>query len=240
MNIARTTIAGSVRPVRMGRGKPAAGSAGNGAPAVGDVSSVLGLSEAELTPNVRAAISTLLDEVDTLRREVEAMRGRAVQLERLADEDSLLPVANRRAFVRELSRMMGWAERYGSPGCLLYFDVDNLKLVNDSHGHAAGDACLKRIGETMMSNVRGSDIVGRLGGDEFGIIMTHCDPQTAADKAQCLLALIEAEPLVWHGASIPISLSVGLCPFSGSEQPIDMLHAADRAMYRQKGRALHG
>lgn len=203
----------------------------------GDGTSFLGLSEEELTPNVRIALAALLEEAEGLRGELAAMRGRVQELGRLADEDSLLPMANRRAFLRELARMTAFARRYGSSVCLLFFDVDDLKRVNDTHGHAAGDAGLRRIADIIVANVRGSDVVGRLGGDEIGVIMAHCDLATAKDKAESLVALVEAEPLAWQGHAIPLSLSVGVCPFTGSETAADLLAAADRAMYQAKGRA---
>ncbi|MBX6321780.1 MAG: GGDEF domain-containing protein [Rhodospirillaceae bacterium] len=202
--------------------------------------SLLGISDAELSARARAVLVGLLCELAAAHRELDRVRACAMQLERLADEDTLLPIANRRAFVRELTRMMAFARRYETPGCLLFFDVDNLKRINDGHGHAAGDAGLRHIAELLQANIRSSDILGRLGGDEFGVIMARCDPATAAEKAQWLVELVESRPLAWDGQLIPLSLSVGLCPFSGHEDVTAMLQAADRAMYRQKGREPRG
>ena len=85
----------------------------------------------------------------------------------LADEDSLLPVINRRAFVRELSRAMSFAQRYTQPSSLAFFDVNNMKTINDELGHAAGDAALMHVAEMLLEHVRHSDVVGRLGGDQW-------------------------------------------------------------------------
>ncbi len=209
--------------------------AGAGTPrSVADIASVAGLSEAELSPAVRAALTTLMEEVHRLRRELDRSARRIEYLERLADEDALLPMANRRAFVRELSRMVSFAERYGLTGTVLYFDVNNLKRINDQHGHAAGDAALKKIAEVLLTNVRESDVVGRLGGDEFGVILTQADEAAGAEKAAALAALIAATPLEWDGISIPLSVAYGLNPFSGAGGADDALRAADRAMYQQK------
>lgn len=208
---------------------------GAGTPrSVADVASVAGLSESELSPAVRAALTTLMEEVHRLRRDLERSRHRIEHLERLADEDALLPMANRRAFVRELSRMVSFAERYGLTGTVLYFDVNNLKRINDQHGHAAGDAALKKIAEVLLANVRESDVVGRLGGDEFGVILTQADEAAGAEKASALAGLIAASPLDWDGISIPLSVAYGLNPFSGAGGADDALRAADRAMYQQK------
>src|SRR5882724_6798893 len=103
-----------------------------------DTASFLGLTETELSPSVKAALQTLLEEVARLRDELHRTRKRIAHLERLADEDAMLPIANRRAFVRELTRIMSYSERYGSPGSVLYFDLNGMKGINDSFGHAAG------------------------------------------------------------------------------------------------------
>lgn len=201
---------------------------------VADVTSVAGIDVAELTPAVRAALTALMEEVHHLRRELDRSRQRIEHLEQLADEDAMLPIANRRAFVRELSRMVSFAERYGLTGTVLYFDVNNLKKINDQFGHAAGDLALRKIAEILLANVRESDVVGRLGGDEFGVILTQADESTAREKAASLEALIAASPLEWEGAQIGLSVAYGLHLVTGSGGADDALHAADRAMYEQK------
>ena len=201
---------------------------------IADVASIAGLDEAELSPGVRAALSALMEEVHRLRGELDRSRRRIEHLERLADEDSLLPMANRRAFVRELSRMVSFAERYGNTGMVLYFDVNNLKQLNDQYGHAAGDAALKKIAEVLLANVRESDVVGRLGGDEFGVILVQVDEAGGREKAASLAALIAASPLEWGGKTIELSVAYGLNPLTGAGGADHALHAADQAMYQQK------
>ena len=137
MRITDTRPAGAPNAPRP-RVKPAAA----GGRSVADVVTVMGLAEADLSPGVRAALLTLMEEVERLRRELQLSRGRIEHLERLADEDTLVPLANRRAFLRELSRMMSFVERYATASSVLYFDVNDLKKINDAHGHAAGDAAL--------------------------------------------------------------------------------------------------
>src|SRR5919197_911150 len=121
-----------------------------------------GIPEAELTPRVREALLQLMGEVDQLRRQLDESRARIAFLERLADEDALMPIANRRAFIRELSRMMAFAERYDTPASVVYFDLNGLKQINDTWGHAAGDAALQHVSRTLVESVRNSDVVGRL------------------------------------------------------------------------------
>src|SRR3546814_5559116 len=100
-------------------------------------------------------------EVYALRQELEEVRQRAGYLEQLADQDTLEPVLNRRAFIRALGRMAAFDERYGAAGAVLYFDVNGLKALNDTHGHAAGDAVLKRVCEILLRATRASDVAGR-------------------------------------------------------------------------------
>ena len=200
-----------------------------------DSASILGVPEAELTPKVRAAIMTLMEEVERLRRDLAGAQTRLSQLEQLADQDTLAPVANRRAFVRELSRIISYGQRYGTASSLIYFDVNGFKQINDTHGHAAGDAALLHVADTLTRQVRGSDVVGRLGGDEFGVILTHTDEQTANVKAAALAADIAAMPVPWGDDHFTVSVAYGVAGFAGDETTAgDAMAAADKAMYAHK------
>ncbi len=199
-----------------------------------DVATIMGVPEPELTPKVRAAIDRLMAEVQSLREELGRARRRVEYLEQLADRDPLAPVLNRRAFVRELTRMIAFAERYGVSGSVLYFDVDGMKRINDTWGHAAGDAVLKHVAEVLLRDVRASDIVGRLGGDEFGIILAHADARAAAAKAGTLAEAIAAEPVSWHDEALELGVSHGIYTFAGGEAVDEALNAADHAMYASK------
>lgn len=199
-----------------------------------DVASVMGIPETEFTPKVRSAILSLLAEVERLRRNVEESRSRIAHLEKLADEDPLAPVANRRAFVRELSRAMSFAERYGGPASLLYLDIDNMKRINDAFGHGAGDAAIRFVAHTLIANVRESDTVGRLGGDEFAVILANTDETAAHEKGALLARAIEQGPFLWEGQPVPIAVTFGAFSFAGGVDAAKVLAEADRAMYAKK------
>lgn len=199
-----------------------------------DVAVLAGVPEAELTPKVRSALMTLLNEVRRLRGELEQSHKRIAFLETLSDQDALLPLINRRAFVRELSRFLSFAERYGTPGCVLYLDLDEMKRVNDAYGHAAGDALLKHVADLLLANLRSSDIVGRLGGDEFGVILINASRPDAERKAGLLARRIAETPLHWQGEEIHASVSWGVYGFSGGDDVDGTLRAADEAMYANK------
>jgi diguanylate cyclase (GGDEF)-like protein len=201
---------------------------------ISDATSILGIPEHELTDKVRAAIMKLMAEVDRLRQEMEQTKKRISYLENLADQDTLVPVANRRAFVRELTRMISFSERYDAPSSLLFFDIDAMKEINDRFGHAAGDAALIHIVDLLVNKVRSSDLVGRLGGDEFGVILAQADQATANEKARLLVEAIENLPFSWQGYPIRLNVTVGAYTFRGGDNAGEALAAADRAMYKQK------
>ena len=197
------------------------------------------IADAALAPELCEAFVRLTAERDRLRNELAKARGKITALERLADEDTLTPVANRRAFVRELTRMIAFAHRYGVPASLVYFDINNMKQINDVHGHPAGDAALHHIATVLRDNIRASDTVGRLGGDEFGVLLAQTDEQQAHGKAAALAEAIAETPLRWGKARVPVSAAYGVYAFSGSDKWRHVIAAADRAMYAQKRAVVH-
>ena len=195
---------------------------------------VLGIPEAEQTPRVKAAVARLIDEVIALRRELESAKRRLDELETLADEDPLVAVLNRRAFVRELTRAKGVLERYGTKASLIYIDLNNFKEINDRYGHAAGDAALVQVAESIRKSVRGTDIIGRLGGDEFGVILIRATRDQAQMRALAIAKSIEAKPCEHEGRSFALSIAYGVYEIAASGDVESALAGADRAMYEHK------
>ncbi len=210
-----------------------AGAQVRGATAI-DTATFLGISEPEMTPAVKEAVQTLLTEIDDLRGEVSRLKGRLAEVADLADRDALTPLLNRRALVRELGRIRTFAQRYGTAASLVYFDLDDLKGVNDRFGHAAGDAALKAVAERLLASVRDSDIVGRMGGDEFAVILVQADQAVAEAKAQSLARAIEGEPLSFGDWSAPLHVSYGVREITQDAEPEALIAAADAAMYAKK------
>ena len=173
-------------------------------------------------------------ELARLRAENAALQAEVATLKTLADHDALTPVLNRRAFVRELTRAMAFSKRYGAPACLLYLDLDGFKAVNDRHGHLAGDAALKRIADILVANVRESDVVGRMGGDEFAVLLQQADLDAARTKAAGLAALIAADPFEAAGERVMLGASFGVRAFEGQEGAETWLAEADAAMFVRK------
>jgi len=202
--------------------------------AAGPSANVLGIPEAEFTPKVRDAIMGLMSEVESLRRELNQTRIRLEDMEKAADQDGMLPLLNRRAFVRELTRYIGMTGRYNMPVSLIYFDLNHLKKTNDTYGHAAGDAVLTHFAEVLSKNVRESDCVGRLGGDEFGVLLSHANQTQALKKADSLAATLHASPTQWNGTTIPVSFAYGAFELKSGDNPDTAMARADQAMYAHK------
>lgn len=196
--------------------------------------SEIGLSEEDLTPKARAALVALLEENERLRQSLATARARVARFEQLADCDSLVPAFNRRAFMRELRRTISYGARYASVNSVLYFDINGMKEINDTLGHAAGDAALMRIARVLDANLRDSDIVGRLGGDEFGVILKNANAERARKKAASLAHALAAEPVHWQGWPIPVEAAFGVHEISEEDTALSALYAADQSMYAQK------
>jgi diguanylate cyclase (GGDEF)-like protein len=223
----------SVAQVAYARRVEATGSA-TGLDTIMPAASVLGIPEAEFTPRVRDAIMGLMSEVDNLRRELNQTRARLEDMEKAADQDGMLPLLNRRAFVRELTRYIAITGRYNTPASLIYFDLNHLKKTNDTHGHAAGDAVLHHFADVLVKHVRDSDCVGRLGGDEFGVLLSHANQEKALKKADALAAALQASPTQWNGQTIPVSFAYGAFELKPDDNPDVAMARADQAMYEQK------
>jgi diguanylate cyclase (GGDEF)-like protein len=200
----------------------------------GEALGIPGIAADALSPEIRAKVARLAAERNRLRGELAKARGRIASLERLADEDSLTSVPNRRAFVRQLTRTIAFTHRYGVPASVVYFDLNDMKQINDRHGHPMGDAALRHIARVLRENIRSSDIVGRLGGDEFGVILAQTDEVQAHGKGAALAKAIAETPLRQGGVTIAITAAYGVYAFSRTDDPQHAIEAADRAMYQQK------
>ncbi len=201
---------------------------------ISDTTSIMGIPESELTPKVRDAIMTLMEEVDNLRRSVEGMTKRLEHAEKLADQDPLLPIYNRRAFVRELTRVQATVERYNSHASLIYIDLNGFKEVNDTYGHQAGDHVLSEFSIRLAASVRETDIVGRLGGDEFGLILSRTDQEAAATLTTRFPAELERNPIYWEGTRLDVGMSYGIVSIEPGVNAEQALNTADDKMYQQK------
>ncbi len=179
-------------------------------------------------------VEQLIREVNSLRGQVAQLQERVQQLDLLAHEDSLVALPNRRGFIRALERMIDRVNRYDEKAALMFVDLDGLKLINDTFGHQAGDEALIQVARLLVQGVRRSDVVGRIGGDEFAILLIHSDEETASETSTRLVDLISTSDFVHDGQSLPLSVAIGAALVHGDDTPESAMARADLEMYRQK------
>jgi diguanylate cyclase (GGDEF)-like protein/PAS domain S-box-containing protein len=166
-------------------------------------------------------------------QDISERRDLAQRLEYLIDHDFLTGLANRRRFEQELSREAGRVARYGAPGAVLLVDLDNFKGVNDAFGHKAGDDLLKGVAGALRHRIRQTDLLARIGGDEFGVLLPEADADQAQVVANGIVKALGQHVAVLGDQSIPVTASVGLAMFDRLSAT-EVLACADVAMYEAK------
>ncbi|WP_324778579.1 EAL domain-containing protein [Thiobacillus sedimenti] len=168
-------------------------------------------------------------------QDVSQARKLAHQLSHQASHDSLTGLANRREFEHRLDAALESAQREGKRHVLLYLDLDQFKVVNDTCGHVAGDQLLAQLGNLLGHKVRNSDTLARLGGDEFGVLLEGCDLERGEQIAESLCQSVADFRFVWKDKIFPIGVSIGLVEINdSSENSAAVLSAADAACYVAK------
>jgi diguanylate cyclase (GGDEF)-like protein len=176
----------------------------------------------------------LVDENRKLKSIIADLRGQIRVLEILSDSDPLVPLPNRRAFVREVERAIAAAARHSTPSALLFVDIDGLKAMNDAHGHSAGDALLIHVAHRLKRCVRAGDMVARIGGDEFALLLDQADEAAARVKAAALSADLALHSLPVRDTSVAIKLSIGIAIVTREDSAESVIARADAAMYAQR------
>lgn len=150
--------------------------------------------------------------------------------------DELTQLPNRRHFMAELEQAIIIGQQRGSSFAVLYIDLDGFKSTNDTLGHAAGDALLKEVGKRLFEGVRTTDVVARVGGDEFLILISRVtEEETINNIAASLLYILCTDPFTYKGNEVKINASIGYARFPQDARGIDeLLHHADQSMYRMK------
>jgi len=157
------------------------------------------------------------------------------EIYRLMTLDGLTQLHNRRFFQESIEREFARSKRYGHPFCLVLFDLDHFKRINDTHGHLAGDDVLRRVGSLVGTKVRTNDIVARVGGEEFAVILPEADRMGGVALAEKLRKMIASERFEHEGTVIPVTISLGVFAFSPEqESSADLYKAADDKLYEAK------
>ncbi len=170
--------------------------------------------------------------------DVSSAREIAGQISHQASHDPLTDLINRREFEQRLTRVLAGTDLQGKGHALLYLDLDQFKVVNDTAGHTAGDELLKVVSELLRNGLRERDHLARLGGDEFAILLEHCPLDVAVRIAENLRKSVSDLRFAWKERSFSIGVSIGLVPFRGGDSFTDLLSFADSACYiaKDKGR----
>lgn len=170
---------------------------------------------------------------DELAVNNRALMGANARLEALATTDPLTGLPNHRAMVTVLDQELERAHRFGRPCALLFLDLDHFKALNDGYGHAAGDTVLREVAAVARRALRGVDVLGRWGGEEFIALLPETDAQAALDVAERVRAVVAAHPFpVGGGAHLSCSIGVAAHPDAATRD--GLVDAADRAMYAAK------
>lgn len=155
-------------------------------------------------------------------------------LERDSVTDPLTGALNRRGFENELRHALAEGRRYGEHGALLFLDLDGFKQINDTLGHSAGDALLRKFATILVNNVRDTDSVGRLGGDEFAVLMGRTSIKNAKTRAESLEWVINTTAFEWNGQPVSVQASLGTNYFGPDDDGAGIIGRADEDMYRRK------
>lgn len=173
-------------------------------------------------------------ERDALRRENRVLKIAVAELERVSERDTLTPLFNRRYFLTAIHHRIARFERHAERAAVVFVDVNQLKYINDSFGHAAGDFALMEIAKRLAESIRATDVAARIGGDEFGLILDQSSEEGARAQTNRLGEVLSASPALYDGHEIPLSACFGIAMLQTGMTESDILAAADRDMYRSK------
>lgn len=192
---------------------------------------------------VAAKISPIMRKSGTIsgflaiQEDITETRRLQQQLERLATVDGLTGIYNRSYFLHLFNQELRREERYGMPLCLLVIDLDHFKAINDTYGHQTGDRVLEEFARAVDSTLRDTDIFGRLGGEEFGVVLLQTDHEGASLLAERLRAAVESMRITCEGDILQVTASIGGTQWERSDSKIEaLLNRADSALYAAKKR----
>lgn len=158
-----------------------------------------------------------------------------IEMRKIATSDGLTGAMTRRAWEDAAMKEISKSRRHDVPASLVMFDIDHFKQVNDAHGHAAGDEVLREVARRAMETIRESDFMGRLGGEEFGLLLPHADTQEAAEIADRVRRAIGGTPIHVNGIALNVTSSFGIYMLDGDITGIDgWMARADAFLYQAK------
>lgn len=176
----------------------------------------------------------LLQEIALLRAALGKCASRIAELDRLANLDPLVDLPNRRNFLTRLEASIADVHRHDVDSAVMFLDVDGLKVINDKFGHEAGDEALVEVAKLLMASVRSGDLVARLAGDEFAILLQRTDELSAWRTALRIVESVDECRFCVDGLCVELSVAVGVAMIRRGDTAKAVLSRADREMYRIK------
>ncbi len=201
--------------------------------AVADKVSVMGIPAGMLTPEVHQAIDTLMEKTEHLSQALEWTRDQQVRLQKLADSHGFLPVLNRRAFVRELAKVLAQSEHLAAPASLLCVHVTNGGAIRRERGRRALDQALAQVCGALAEKLHPTDVVGSLGGDDFGVVLLAADREGALAKGAALAEAMRGRPFHWQGEDIVLEVASAARVLEPGADAEEVLAAADQDLVAQ-------
>lgn len=198
-----------------------------------DVASILGLAEGAVTEPVRAAITSLMDEIAHTRWDAEQQRHRQDWLEHLAHTHSTLPLLNRRGVVHALNDLLLRSSETGLPGSVLVIEARGVEALRRRFGLEAGDAAQRHVAGAMRAVVGETDLAAHIDGDFFAVVMIMANVGAAVERADAIAGLLNQPPFRWRDSAVELTVHFGVSDFAAGGDGEQALAAADADRLRR-------
>ncbi len=186
---------------------------------IGDVVFLMGVPQADVTPAVQSALTNIMAEFDRIRIERDRLRDQVVYLTEIADAHAFLPVVNRRALQREMTRILSRLAQSGVGAAFLYIGFTNLRELLVHEGRVAADAALVKAVHLVRQHIRASDLLGEMGTGDLGLILVPIDPETAVLKAREIVDAIDGQTAEKGGGALGLRAVWGLRHLMPGDEP---------------------
>ncbi len=181
-----------------------------------------------------AHVELLLEKIEKMEEDGDHLRSRLEETQQQAYRDVLTGIPNRQAYEERIAEEIARCRRYGSKLCMVVWDIDKFKSVNDNYGHAAGDRVLKIVAETLYAQTRETDFLARFGGEEFVMLLTETDLDSTKIVAEKLREIIAETPFHFRDNEVPVTISGGISELGKDETANSLFERADKALYAAK------
>ena len=189
----------------------------------------------DLSDSINSMLDVMSGDINAREQREQDLFASQKELTYQANHDLLSGLVNRRGFEEYLTRAMTSSKKDKASHVFCYLDLDQFKVINDTCGHIAGDELLRQISHLLKNHIYGHDILSRLGGDEFGILMQYCDINNAQQVAQKLIDSVGRHQFIWENRSFSVAVSIGIAPITDAiKNSTDLLRIADIACYAAK------